>query len=172
MNQYEAQCMILHTLRYNIDQMFFNPPRQINGVFPTAMISATLWRIEEAAYKMADKTNKKYSGFTQTEFVNRNLTADEAKEFTAWVKKENERIPDMLGQIMVNEYKVSCTWNDQNQCYIATLTGKEDCKFNPYKALSARSDDWFEALAMAAYKHLILFSGKAWEGDTTKNNWG
>lgn len=172
MNQYEAQCTLLHALRYNVDQSLFNPPRQINGVFPNALIHGSLWRIEQAAYTMAEKTNKKYSGFNQTEFVNRNLLAHEAEEFGVWAKKETERIPDLIGQIMVEDYKISCTWNDTNQCYIATFTGKEDCKFNPYKALSSRSDDWFEALAMNAYKHLVIFNGKKWDGDTIKNNWG
>lgn len=121
---------------------------------------------------MAGKNDKKYTNNYQTEFINRNLVEDEAKTFMAWFKTENERIADMLGQIMVNEYKVSCTWNDNNQCYIATFTGKEDNKHNPLKALSSRSDDWYEALAMTAFKHLILFKGGKWDGDTTKNNWG
>ena len=121
---------------------------------------------------MANKTEKKYTNFNQVEFINRNLLEEEKKSFTTWAKAETERIPDLLGQIMVDDYKVSCTWNDQNQCYIATLTGKEDCKFNPHKALSARSDDWFEALAMVTFKHLILFRSGKWEGETTRNNWG
>lgn len=121
---------------------------------------------------MAGKQKQKVFDFSKIEFVNRNLKEDEAKAFTTWAKNENERIPDHLGQIMVDDYKVSCTWDDRNQCYIATFTGKEDQRVNDNKALSSRSDDWFEALAMNAYKHLVLFKGGAWEGETTKNNWG
>ena len=172
MNNYEALCTYIHSLRFNTDQAPYRKNRPINGIFPSQIIHGLMWRLAEQAHLMAGKTQTKYSNFNQTEFVNRNLLAEEGEAFKAWAKKENERIPDMLGQIMVNGYKVTCTWNDNNQCYIATFTGKEDAKHNVNKALSSRSDDWFEALAMNTFKHVILFKSGVWEGDTTKNNWG
>lgn len=172
MSNYAQATQWLYMLRFNRDQTLFRRNFQIEGVFAGALIFDALNKLSREAHIVAGKNEKKYTGFNQTEFVNRNLLEDEAKAFVAWFKTENERIPDMLGQIMVNEIKVSCTWNDANQCYIATFTGKEDHKYNPFKALSSRSDDWFEALAMTAYKHLILFRGGKWEGDTVKNNWG
>lgn len=160
------------TQRFNRDQTLFRKNKQIEGVFPSAIIHWLMWELEAEVHKMAGKDRTKVFDFSKIEFINRNLKEEEAKAFETWAKSENERLPDILGQIMVDDYKVSCNWDDRNQCYIATFTGKDTQRINDNKALSSRSDDWFEALAMNAYKHLVLFKGGKWEGETTKNNWG
>jgi len=123
-------------------------------------------------HAMAGKSSKPASNWGTIEFVNITLTSEQAKSFKTWFKAQAEMVVDLLGQIMVNHYRVSCNWDDNNQCFIATLTGKQDSGVNESKALSARSDDWYEALALVSYKHLVIFEGKAWTGEGTKNNWG
>lgn len=123
-------------------------------------------------HEMANKKQSSRNRFGNTEFVNVTLTADQRKEFKAWYPAILDNLHDELGQLMVDDYKVSCSWDDNNQCFIATFTGKQDQTYNSEKALSSRSDNWFEALGVNLFKHVVLFGSKTWDGETTKNNWG
>jgi hypothetical protein len=172
MNRLNFHKALIYSLRFDLDQWAFRKQRQVQGVFPEAMIHGALWRLEQLEHEMAGKQVKKYMDFGKVEFVNVTLNEAQKKEFLTWFKTEGERIADHLGQIMVDDYKVSCSWDDRNQCYIASFTGKEDQRVNEHKSMSSRSDDWYEALALNAYKHLVVFKGNTWDGETSKNNWG
>ena len=121
---------------------------------------------------MAKKSSSNQSNWNKIEFVNVTLTEPQKKEFKVWAKEHSNEVADDLGQLMVDEYRVSIVWDDNNQCFIATFTGKVDQSTNADKALSSRSDDWYEAIALNLYKHKVIFGGKQWNGETTKNNWG
>lgn len=127
---------------------------------------------ESWVHKMANKKSSAQSNWSTIEFINQSLSEPQRKDFKSWYATEGERVPDLIGQAMVDDYRLSCSWDDNNQCFIATLTGKQDQRFNASKALSARSDDWLEAMALALYKHLVIFKGGQWSGETTRNNWG
>jgi len=128
--------------------------------------------ISRRAYAMAGKRATSFNGWGNTEFVNVSLNTEQTKDFKSWFPKQSETFTEVLGQVMVDDYKVSCNWDDNNQCFIATLTGKPNQSVNSGKALSARSDDWWEALALVLYKHLVIFKNSAWNGELTRNNWG
>ena len=121
---------------------------------------------------MAGKNRKTPNRFGDTKFVNVTLTQEQSKEFKAWYPAILDNLHDEIGQLMVDEYKVSCSWDDNHQCFIATFTGKQDQDFNSQKALSSRSDNWFEALGINLFKHVVLFGSKTWSGEEQKNNWG
>jgi len=121
---------------------------------------------------MANKKGSPQSNWNKIEFINVTLTEPQKKEFKVWAKEQSASIADELGQVMVDEYRVSLVWDDSNQCFIATFTGKVDQSTNADKALSSRSDDWYEAIALTLFKHKVVFGGKAWNGETSKNNWG
>lgn len=147
----------------------------IRGITTQAFDHASfmfLVQLEGWVHVMAGKQNKKAGNWGEMEFINVALTEQQKDEFKVWSKSKGETIADDIGQAMVNDYRLSCNWDDNNQCFIATLTGKEDQDFNAKKALSARSDDWFEAMALVLYKHIVIFDGRKWTGDGTKNNWG
>ena len=127
---------------------------------------------ESWVYAMAGKSRKNDARWGNTEFVNVTLTEPQRKEFKTWLTEKSETMPDEIGQLMVDDYKVSCNWDDNNQCFIATFTGKEDQSVNSAKALSSRSDDWYEALAINLFKHEVIFKRGKWSGETTRNNWG
>ena len=121
---------------------------------------------------MASKQRNTNNSWNKIEFINIRLDVEEGKQFRDWFKAQSEKIPDLLGQIMVDDHKISVTWDERNQCFIATFTGKEDQRHNDNKSLSSRSDDWYEALALNCYKHLVMCKNGKWEGETEKNNWG
>lgn len=140
--------------------------------YPIATIAFELDRIEREAHKMASKNRTSAPPWNKTEFVNISLDVEEGKKFRLWFEAQGEKIADLLGEVVVDDYKISCSWDDTNQCFIGTFTGKEDQRFNAYKALSSRSDEWYEALSITLYKHLVMSKSGAWAGATQKNNWG
>lgn len=111
-------------------------------------------------------------GWAEIEFVNARLDAEDREDFLSWYKHKDTNLTDMIAQAMVQQYKFSFTWDDSNQCYIVTITGKADNPVNASRSMSSRSDDWYEALAMTLYKHYVLSQARRWEGDTERNNWG
>jgi len=121
------------------------------------------------------KSNEKSSGiqnWADIEFVNITLVEEDKTAFELFVKAPPEPITDLIGQAMVNKYKLSIGWDDTNQCYIASMTGKKDAKFNAGRSMSARSDDWYESMCLLMFKHYKLANGKTWEGEKQRNNWG
>lgn len=140
--------------------------------YPTAAIAYLIAQLENKVLKMAGKSKGNVSQWVKPVFVNMTLNEEQKKIFTTWYKSEGERLSDFLGQVMVDDYKVSVNWDDNNQCFIASFTGKEDQRFNSNMVLSSRSDDWYEAIGLNLYKHLILCKSGKWDGETTKNNWG
>lgn len=131
-----------------------------------------LTHYESWVHKMANKKQSSGGNWNNTEFINLSLSEPQRKDFKNWYATEGERITDHIGQAMVDDYRLSCNWDDNNQCFIATLTGKPDQRHNASKALSSRSDDWLEAMALSMFKHLVIFKGATWSGESTKNNWG
>ena len=175
----EAAMSTLQTHQIHFDGLRSCQPRKGKPVIPGIGYAAFdrqqfsfLVEYEGWVHAMAGKQNKKAPAWGAMEFINVTLTEQQKDEFKSWSKKQSASIADDIGQVMVDDYRLSCNWDDNNQCFIATLTGKEDQDFNSGKALSARSDDWYEAIALALYKHMVIFDGKKWTGEGTKNNWG
>lgn len=158
--------------RFNRDQSIFRRNFQIEGVFASIIVDDAINRLVREAHVMAGKPPKKYQNAFNTEFVNVQLSEGQKKDFLKWKTEQAERIADLIGQIAVDDYKITCSWDARNQCYIASFTGKEDQRHNEHRSMSSRSDDWYEAIALNVYKHVVVFHEGTWEGDNTKNNWG
>lgn len=120
----------------------------------------------------SNQSGSSQANWGDIEFVNVTLDDQQKVAYDVWAKNPPTPIGDLVGQAMVNLYRVSMGWDDANQCFIATITGKKDAKFNASRSMSSRSDDWYEALALCMFKHYELFGAKTWNGGTQRNNWG
>jgi len=172
MNSTETMQIQLSAMRSSLAK---DRPKYLNQITPSYLaghITRSLWMYAGDLYKMAGKKGSVQSNWNKIEFINVTLTEPQKKEFKVWAKEQSASIADELGQVMVDEYRVSLVWDDSNQCFIATFTGKVDQSTNADKALSSRSDDWYEAIALTLFKHKVIFGGKTWNGETSKNNWG
>lgn len=137
-----------------------------------AHVTTILAEWQKATDKVIRMPKPTQTDWSEIEFVTINLTEEQAKEFSVWAKKPPTPLGDMIGQVMVTGYKVSIGWDNSNQCFIATFTGRKEQKHNPARSLSSRSDDWYESLAINCYKHFVLSSAARWEGGKDKKNWG
>jgi len=150
-------------------------PKYFNKITPQYLANHLndIFQHMEYNIHVANKTtHNNPANWNKIEFINVALSEPQKNEFKLWAKTHSQSLADDLGQVMVDKYRVSCVWDDGNQCFIATFTGKPEQSTNPERALSSRSDDWYEALALNLYKHHVIFKAGKWNGEITKNNWG
>lgn len=105
-------------------------------------------------------------------FIDAKLTVEQGEAFMAWRKAKPDNVEPALEKLFSDGYRMSLSWDDQNSCFIASITIKSETHENRSKCLTARSDDLFEVMAMAAYKHVVLFEGGGWDGGKTRDAWG
>jgi hypothetical protein len=126
----------------------------------------------ETVVMARNKSPKRNLTFAEVEFINRRLTDDEAKGFADWQQKEAKSLGDEVVAFIASGHKLSVTWDDFNACFIVSATCKDEASDNLNKCLSARSDDWYEALLLVLYKSQVLFAGATWESDVRGASWG
>lgn len=98
---------------------------------------------------------------------------DKAK--AAFKKAYAENAAEMLGELgsyAVAGYKFSLAWDDNGQCFIASMTCREPSDPNFNYVLSSRSSDAFEALALNIYKTRNYCADGVWTDGTEESNWG
>jgi len=119
-------------------------------------------------YQAAKETSNNF-GFS---FVNTRLTAEQATEFRQWSKDNISALVALVTELLGDGYKLSFTYDHNNDCFICSLTGVKGHPINGELVLTSRSDDWQEAILLSAWKHFILFQGRRWETTETRPNWG
>jgi len=90
-------------------------------------------------------------------FVNVPLEADEKTHFKVWMTENETEIVEEVASTHLAGFKLSTVWDTENDCYIATLTGKGVKQHHPDRqyALSARGNDWWTAICLVIYKHVV-----------------
>jgi hypothetical protein len=106
------------------------------------------------------------------EFINLTLTEKEKDGFEAWQLKEPRTIDELFDMLVFDEYKVTISVDKDNECYLASVTGKER-SHNPGMCMVSRSDNLKEVVALAVYKALYFFPDGIWEvEELNRPTWG
>lgn len=108
----------------------------------------------------------------KVDFVNINLSKAEKTQFKAWYAENQSELPRLLSVFIAAGYKTSIKWDNENECFIATATCIDESLENSGKALSSRSDDWVEALALNLFKTDVISDKGVWEASGKGNSWG
>lgn len=94
-----------------------------------------------------------WGGFVQ-------VSVDEAhrEDFDLWASEMGPRVYDELDDALGSGLKFTLAYDGQNQCYIASLTGRPDIAgVRPFTCcLSARAGTFGDAIAVLMYKHVAL----------------
>lgn len=108
-------------------------------------------------------------------FLNLKLDDADKERFGVWFEASEKTISSLLDDAMIDGLKVSIGYDAENECYIATFTGKLIPAHDTRYAASARAGTYWEALALMCYKHFVLAEGN-WFDFTPHNNrlnrWG
>jgi hypothetical protein len=112
------------------------------------------------------------NNWQKIEFVNINLSKAEKTQFKSWFTENEAELPRLLSVFIAAGYKTSLKWDNENDCFIATATCVDESLENSGKALSSRSDNWLEALALNYFKTDVLSEKGVWESSGRGNSWG
>ena len=112
------------------------------------------------------------TGFPETVFITRRLTQAEAEHFMNWAEQGMEVLHEEVLGVLSMGVKLSLSWDDYNQSFIATATDRIERSPNKGHALSSRSDSWYEALLMTVYKIVVIAAGKNWKDIGDRSDWG
>lgn len=98
-------------------------------------------------------------------FVNRTLNAEELAHFDKWYQNKDRSADNAIEEAFADQYKCAVSYDEKNNCFIASLTLKSEKGVNVNKSLNARSDTWLEAIALVVYKHHVIFKQGEWVVD-------
>lgn len=99
-------------------------------------------------------------------FINYKFDAETKTAFEKWFAAKEPLFTNAIFDTLRGEYKLSLSWDEDKECVIAAMTGKDE-SLNPKKCLTIRSADWVKAIAACAYVHTVVFSGEIWDVDTS-----
>lgn len=118
-------------------------------------------------FEMAEKKpSRKAVNFRDMTFINFKMTADMKADFDAWYAAKGNGFINAVWETLQSSHKLGLSWDNENDCFIASMTGKED-SMNPSKCLTMRSKDWIKALAACAYVHTVIYSAEVWDDSNT-----
>lgn len=124
---------------------------------------------------MAKRTNKPVRNnpsMFNTTFVEVRLGNAEKNHFHQWMEQDQETLGIELGTFISNDHKLSVSWDDQNVCFVASATCRDESSVNHNCCITSRSQDWFEAIMLTLYKATVLLGDKAWQSQSSDRSWG
>lgn len=135
-------------------------------------ITRKIEQLEERV--MAKKTNSPGNNqdWQNTVFVNYRLGKDEKAAFEEWSSRKADTVALDLAQFMSSGAKTSITWDSKNNVWIVSATMKDESHKSYNECLTSRSDDWYEAMRLNAYKALVLAKNGKWSDLSADEDWG
>jgi prolyl oligopeptidase PreP (S9A serine peptidase family) len=107
-----------------------------------------------------------------TVFVSYKLTKEDKVVFEKWSSRNEAEVALDVATFMSSGAKTSITWDTTNNVWIVAATMKEETNKSYNECISSRSDDWYEALRMNAFKALVLCKNAAWSSLSEGQDWG
>ena len=108
-------------------------------------------------------------------YIDLKISEDQRGVFNDWYLKPGSLWWDLLAECLADGLALSLKWDAENQCFVVTLTGAGISNSNERYALTARSSDATEAMALCVYKHSVLMGG-IWDSfmprTGTMRSWG
>jgi hypothetical protein len=162
----------------NLGMLFPYEPRSSLKSFPHAWKGEYAAQIrkffteQEEIMSNGKKSPAKPFNYAEVEFVQHKLNAEEKVQFTSWGSGKNFDSDLEVSDFIQHGWKVSVSWDMNNDCYIVAATCKDEKSVNVNKCITSRSDQWFEALLMNVFKVTVLFKGQALSTAPKDDSWG
>lgn len=108
------------------------------------------------------KPNSKRTPFGNVEFINYKFDKETKQQFETWYSSKGETVLKAIFETLQGDYKMSISYDEANECFIASMTGKET-SLNKDKCIVIRSAEWMRALSACAFVNIVLFDGEIWD---------
>lgn len=123
------------------------------------------WEINPAMAKTS-------RNFGDWQFVNINLSVQDQKSFGEWFADHETEILPMLSEVNADGYKFSISYDFDNECFIAALSGTKNTTENGGCTITARSSEWIESIGLVLFKHVVMCHTGSWQDYAKPANWG
>ena len=118
------------------------------------------------------QNNKNTNGYREFEFANLRLSEPQKAHFKGWFSENAPSFEELIASYTLVGYKHSFSWDEKNDCFIASMTCNNQKSPNANCVLTSRSEDWFEALMMNVYKTAVICEDEVWPRQSNKDTWG
>lgn len=108
----------------------------------------------------------------QVEFVPVRLNAEQKIAFVDFESKEGIDIGEMLTELILNGYKVSISYADKSQSFVASVTCRVDEAPNKGLCVTSHHETPYRALMVALYKHFVVLDKTPWKEYAEGDTWG
>lgn len=106
------------------------------------------------------------------EFINLRIDSETKAEFDKWARQHAEDYFVDFHQLIVAGWKHSLSWDDANQCFIASMTCNSEGSRYYRKVFTGRADAPDEAILLVLYKVLVIAPNADLSSIKSLNNWG
>lgn len=104
---------------------------------------------------MANKPRKVETGGDWLGFKAINLSTEDKERYAAWDVHDDD-LWVLLADVVNSGYKLSLSFNEKNQTYIAAFTCKDNASPNNGFTISAFAQTWYNALRVLLFKHVVI----------------
>lgn len=99
--------------------------------------------------------------YRETKFASVRLSSDELAKFDTWYEKSFPDFWELLTVHLSAGWKLSVTWDKENDCFIASSTNHAEKSVNYRTCVTSRDNEWFGAVMMNVFKCHVLYDDEA-----------
>lgn len=118
---------------------------------------------------MAKKSSNKM--FT-TRFASISLTKEEKVAAKTWITANIADVETYWVNLGVDGWKQSSSYDEENDCWIVSLTQRQESHRNYDVCVTSRADNPVEALMLCVYKIVMMYPDKKLPTERESDNWG
>lgn len=147
------------------------PSKQSIRSFALHYINEANIKVQLMEEIIVGKKSKPQSQFS-TKFCAISLDSPGKEAARKWLEKNGKDLDTLAVQMVRDGWKASFSWDDYNDCFIASATMREEGDKNYDVCITSRSDNMWDAMLLNYYKIYILFNNQALPTERPKDNWG
>lgn len=105
-------------------------------------------------------------------FADYKLSETEKAAATEWFDGDIESLLDQINEVILTGYRFNISFDGKNQAVTVSVIGRDEAGPNEGKCMVTRHATVLRAVILALYKHMVIFQGGPWGGQSAENNWG
>lgn len=106
------------------------------------------------------------------QFINYRLNKGEQAAFSQWLIEAEANLDMELVQFISEGYKLSLSYDKDDDLYIAAATCKDSGNVNYGLCMTSRHKNWYHALLLGVFKTRELCEDGVWQRDNEGADWG
>ena len=135
-------------------------------------LNRSILNIEVSIMPSKSSRNAAKNSWVDITFVDIRLSKADTTAFREFMQKSPDDLSLALADFIADGNKTSMSWDSEHNTFIAAATCKNPDSVNKDCCITSRSSEWFEALMLNVFKHLVICKAGEWVGEQTDRSWG